>query len=115
MLRWLQRVLSPTKASVDHPYADLVTTFFQGDVTIDSFDFATTTFRVVGNGALVSIRNDVHIRLVEDVTKTATMPSFPVLAPMTAVEVLEGEVPENYLEERPLAYYLTIRKHYEGN
>ena len=90
------------------------TTFFQGNVKIDSFNYETTTFRVVENNAVLSVKNDTHLRLVEDISKIPSMPYFEIIAPMTAVEVLEGEVPSNCLHEYSLAHYLSLRKHYTG-
>lgn len=90
------------------------TTFFQGNVKIESFDYETTTFRVVENNALLSVRNETHLRLVDDISKIPSMPFFEIVAPMTAVEVLEGEVPSSCLHEYPLDHYLTLRKHYTG-
>lgn len=92
----------------------MTTTFFHGNVKIESFDYETTKFRAVENNALVSVRNATHLRLVEDITKIPFMPYFEIIAPMTAVEVLEGEVPTSYLQEYSLDHYLTLRKHYTG-
>ena len=92
----------------------MTTTFFQGNVKIESFDYETTKFWVVENNALVSVKNETHLRLVEDISKIPSMPYFEIIAPMTAVEVLEGEIPANYLHEYSLDHYLTLRKHYTG-
>jgi hypothetical protein len=92
----------------------MTTTFFQGNVRIDSLDYETTKFRVVENNALVAVRNETHLRLVEDISKIPSMACFEVIAPMTAVEVLEGEIPPTYLHEYSLDHYLALRKHYVG-
>lgn len=94
--------------------AETTTIFFQGNVKIESFDIETTKFRVVENDSLVSVRNDTHLRLVEDVSKLASMPYFEIIAPIGAVEVLEGEVPTVCLHEYPLTHYLALRKQYVG-
>ncbi len=94
--------------------AAMTTTFLQGNVRIESFDYDTTRFRLVENNALVSVRNDTHLRLVEDITKIPNMPFFEIIAPMSAVELVEGDIPETYLHEYSLAHYLTLRKHYTG-
>lgn len=100
--------LSPTFA------AETTTRFFQGNVKIESFDIETTKFRVIENNSLVSVRNDTHLRLVEDISKISSMPYFEIIAPMGAVEVLEGEIPSVYLHEYSLSHYLTLRKYYAG-
>lgn len=91
-----------------------MTSFLEGKVRIESFDYETTQFRLIKNNALVSVLNDTHLRLVEDIRKIPTMPYFEIIAPMTAVEVLEGDIPETYLHKYSLAHYLTLRKHYTG-
>lgn len=90
------------------------TTFFQGNVSIVSFDHEITNFRLVENNAIVAVRNDTHLRLVKDINKLPSMPYFEIIAPMTAVRVVEGQIPENYLHEYSLAHYLTLRKYYTG-
>lgn len=90
------------------------TRFFQGNVKIESFDNETTKFRVIENNALVSIKNDTHLRLVEDIMKIPLMPYFEVISPMTAVEVLEGEIPQSCIHEHSLDHYLSLRKQYTG-
>lgn len=92
----------------------MTTTFLQGNVKIESFDYDTTNFRIIENNALISVRNDTHLRFVEDITKIPSMPYFEIIAPMTAVEVIEGEIPQNYLHEYSLSHYLALRKHYTG-
>lgn len=90
------------------------TTFFQGNVKFESFDYETTKFRVVENNALLSVNNDTYVRLVEDVAKIVNMPYFEIIAPMIAVEVIEGEIPPNCLHEYSLDDYLAFRKLYTG-
>ena len=92
----------------------VTTTFLEGKVKIESGDEQTTDFRLVGNNALVSVLNATHLRLVEDLTKIATLPYFEIIAPMTAVTVLEGDIPADYLHEYSLTHYLALRKHYTG-
>jgi hypothetical protein len=96
------------------PIRERITTFFKGNVKIESFDIETTKFRVVENNAVVSVDNATHLRLIENHSKIAAMPHFEIIAPLTAVEVIEGEIPKNYLHEFQLDYYLTLRKYYSG-
>jgi hypothetical protein len=92
----------------------VTTAFLQGNVSIVSFDGETTNFRLVENNAIVVVRNDTHLRLVEDISKIPSMPHFEVIAPMTAVRVVEGQIPECYLHEYTLDHYLALRRHYIG-
>ena len=90
----------------------MITPFLQGNVRIESGDFDITRFRLVENDALVSVRNDAHLRLVEDIRRLASMPHFEIIAPMTAVELLEGEIPESYLHDYSVDHYLELQKYY---
>lgn len=92
----------------------LTTTFFQVNVSIVSFDLETTNFRLVENNAIVVVRNATHIRLVKDISKTTFDAHFEIIAPMTAVRVVEGQIPENYLHEYTLDHYLALRRLYIG-
>ena len=96
------------------PIRERVTTFFKGNVKIESYDYETTTFRVVDNDAIILVDNATHLRFIEDPLKTASMQYFQIIAPMTAVEVRDGEIPKDHLHEFTLDYYLKLRKHYSG-
>ncbi len=90
------------------------TIFFQGNVSIVNYDYETTDFRLVENNAVVRVRNETHLRLVEDISKLHLMPHFEIIAPMTAVKVVEGQIPESCLHEYTLNHYLALRRHYTG-
>ena len=90
------------------------TVFFQVNVNIVSYDYETTNFRLVENNAIIKVLNATHLRLVEDISKLHLMPHFEIIAPMTAVKVVEGQIPESCLHEYTLAHYLTLRRHYTG-
>ena len=90
------------------------TVFFQGNVNIVSYDYKITNFRLIENDAIVEVLNATHLRLVGDITKVHSMPHFEIIAPMTAVRVVEGQIPESYLHEYTLSHYLALRRHYTG-
>lgn len=95
------------------PSESTTTIFFQGNVSIVSFDIDITSFKLVENNAIVAVRNDTHIRLVEDPLQLP--PHFEIIAPMTAVRVVEGQIPESYLHKYSLAHYLALRRHYHNS
>ena len=90
------------------------TTFFQGNVRIEGFDYEVTRFRVIDGRALIEVPNSTHLRLVDDLASLPSLPHFEIIAPMTAVSVIEGEVPSQCLKVRPLTYYLDLRRKYVG-
>ena len=90
---------------------DLITDFFEGEVQIVDFNYATTRFRLVENDAVVDVRNDIHIRLVEN--PYALPAKFPILAPMTAVKTIRGVIPPSCIRRYPLRHYIVLRQEYE--
>ena len=90
---------------------DMTTDFLEGEVQIIDFNYRVTRFRLVENGAVVDVRNDIHIRLVDN---PHNLPDkFPIIAPMTAVEIVKGEIPATYTRKYPLKHYLSLREKYE--
>ncbi len=90
------------------------TTFIKSNVKIESFDYDTTNFRIIENNALISVRNDTHIRLVKDLTKITSTTYFEIIAPITVVKIIEGKIPQNCIREYSLSHYLSMRKYYIG-
>jgi hypothetical protein len=86
--------------------------FLEGEVRIVNFKNEWTRFHLVGSDAVVDVRNDIHIRLVKNPYHFPK--TFPILAPMTAVNVLAGEVPSSFLHEYTLKYYLQLRDEYDN-
>ena len=100
-----------TPAVQTEELTDMTTDFLEGKVHIIDFNYKFTRFRLVENGALVDVRNDIHIRLVDN---PYNLPStFPIIAPMTAVEVVEGQVLPTYIHKYTLKHYLSLREKYE--
>ncbi len=81
------------------------TQFFLGTVKIQSFTFQTTTFKIVGVDTLITVRNDIHLRLNNSLFSN----SFQILAPISAIEVKEGKIPAEALGELELEQYLLLR------
>ena len=87
---------------------DTKTDFLQGEVRIVDFDYYVTNFELVENGAVVEVRNDIHIRLVDNPYRLPE--TFEIIAPMTAVRIIKGKVPKNYVHKYTLRHYLILRK-----
>jgi len=92
---------------------DITTQFFEGNVQLVSFNQEITRFRLVGNGAIIDVRNDTHIRLIDDPYRLP--PEFPIIAPMTAVHVINGQLPKDCIKMYPLKHYLSLREKYESH
>jgi len=90
---------------------DMTTDFLEGQVQIVDFNYQVTKYRLIENKALVNIRNDIHIRLVDDPYNLPK--TFTIIAPMTAVDIVDGEVPPSYIKKYTLKHYLSLRKQYE--
>jgi hypothetical protein len=100
---------NPTAAIAE--VANMTTDFLEGEVQIIDFNYQVTRFRIVKNNALVDVRNDIHIRLVDDPYNLPK--TFPILAPMTAVDIVDGEIPSSYIREYTLKHYIALREKYE--
>lgn len=101
--------LNPTAAIAE--VTDMTTDFLEGDVQIIDFNYQVTRFRIVKNNALVDVRNDIYIRLVDDPYNLPK--TFPILAPMTAVNSVDGEIPSSYIRKYTLKHYIALREKYE--
>ena len=101
--------LNPTAAIGE--VTDMMTDFLEGEVQIIDFNYQVTRFRIVKNNALVDVRNDIHIRLVDDPYNLPK--AFPILAPMTAVDVVDGEIPSSYIRKYTLKHYIALKEKYE--
>jgi hypothetical protein len=100
-----------TPAGVKGEITDMTTDVLEGEVQIIDFNYTVTRFRLVENGAVVNVRNDIHIRLVDNPYNLPR--TFRIIAPMTAVEIVKGQIPATYIRKYPLKHYLALREKYE--
>ena len=84
--------------------------FLEGEVEVVDFNEYITQFQIVGNGAIVDVRNDIHIRFVEDIFNMP--PSFMIIAPMTAVDIVEGDIPRKCIKIYPINHYKKLNDEY---
>ena len=91
---------------------DVETEFFEGEVKIIKFYDHVTRFYLVGtNTTVIDVRNDIHLRMVENLHDLPE--TFKILAPMTAVSIVAGDIPANHVHQYTLQYYLELREKYE--
>ena len=91
--------------------ADMKTDFLEGEVQIIDFNSQVTRFRLVKNSATFDVRNDLHLRLVDNPYNLPR--TFPIIAPMTAINIVEGKVPSSYIRKYSLKHYILLRAEYE--
>ncbi len=92
---------------------EITTVFFEGEVEILNFYDHVTRFYLVGSNTVVDVRNDIHVRMIENLHHLPK--TFRILTPMTAVNIVAGEIPSNLLHQYTLQYYLELREKYERN
>ena len=100
-----------TPAIVTSEATDMVIDFLEGEVQIIDFDYTVTRFRLVDNGSVVDVRNDIHLRLVGNPYNLPC--TFRILAPMTAVTIVNGRILPTYIRKYPLKHYLALKEKYE--
>lgn len=84
--------------------------FLEGEVKIVNFNEYFTQFQIVDNGAVVDVRNDIHIRFVDDIYNIP--PSFIIIAPMSAVDIIEGDIPKKCIKNYPISHYKELNDEY---
>ena len=84
--------------------------FLEGNVRAINFDTKVTRFRIVENNAVIEVRNDLHIRLVDNIFDSP--PTFPIIAPMTAVDIVDGSIPESYIKIYSISHYQNLNAEY---
>lgn len=104
--------LNANKFDENYRTTDTKINYLEGEVNIVSYDNDITHFRLIENGAVVAVRNDIHIRLTDNPYPPPE--KFRIIAPMTATSVLEGEIPNSYIKHYTLEYYSSLRQQYHG-
>jgi len=81
------------------------TVFFLGTVRFKKATIQTTDFEVGGPDTIISVRNDIHLRFNKGIFST----TFQILAPMTAITVIQGQIADSMLVDFELQKYLELR------
>jgi len=87
---------------------NLIIDFFEGYVEIIDFNNDTTRFRIVSNKTVIDVYNSLHHRL--DIDPFNLPKKFKILAPTTAIKLIEGRLPPNELKKYPVSYYQNINE-----
>jgi hypothetical protein len=83
--------------------------FLEAEVSLSKPEVQSTTYKLRQGGAVISIPNDIHTRLIE----TAKMPKwFKVIAPYSHVAIKRGKIPAACVKIRPASYYQQLNQHY---
>ena len=87
--------------------------FFEGEVFLAGQGIFNAKYSIVDNGAVIKVKNSAHIRMIYDQIATRGL-SFTILAPMHAVTMVSGMIPNELISKLPIRYYLLVRKRYQG-
>ncbi len=93
--------------------------FFKGIVSFKSIGIFNTKYSIVENGAIIKVRNDTHVRCVlNESGKYPTIfqlpDSFEIIAPIMAVQIIQGAIPDNCIQWLSTYEYLDKHKKYIG-
>jgi len=94
---------------VSIPHGD----FLFAEVKLTSQGLKTARYKLTNGGSVVDVDNSTHIRLVEDQNNLPER--FKVMAPMGAVKVISGNIPDENIQETNASDYLATRKRYLGH
>ena len=87
--------------------------FFRGPVRFVSQGFITARYSLTVDGTIIKVKNSVHIRLIPG--QAVPFPDiFEIIAPVEAVTVINGSVPDSYMHHLAASEYLNLRRVYQG-
>jgi hypothetical protein len=85
-----------------------VTDFFEGKVVLQKqAGLDSTIFKINSNGALIEVKTSIYLAF----NNNFFSPSKPynILTPLTAIKILNGEIPLDEINTYPLSFYLSLR------
>jgi hypothetical protein len=87
--------------------------FFRGEVRFVHQGIFNAKYSLVANGSLIKVKNGVHIRLIQN--QYGVFPeAFEIIAPMDAVVLINGSIPEDHIHYLPASEYLNLRFLHHG-
>jgi hypothetical protein len=87
--------------------------FFKGKVNFLRQQPMFAIYRIVENGALIAVKNDLHIRLIDD--QLGIFPEdFTIIAPDVAIDVIDGSIPQKLMHFQSSSEYLMLRRKHHG-
>ena len=85
--------------------------FFRGLVHFERQSLLSAQYMLESNGSIIKVGNSGHFRLLGR-NQIPFPPFFEIMAPMKAVKVVEGNIPESYIKVLPVSEYNRIRSMY---
>ncbi len=83
--------------------------FLQGEVDMVRGGFLRTTYKIPSTGAIIKVKNSIHLKMTKH---KCTQKTYPIIAIMTGVKLVSGNIPDDYALVRPLGYYSNIADEY---
>ncbi len=83
--------------------------FLQGEVVIVRGGFLRTTYRIPSTGAIIKVKNSIHLKMTKH---KYTQITYPIIAIMTGVKLVSGDIPDDYIIVQPVSYYRDIADKY---
>jgi hypothetical protein len=87
--------------------------FFKGEVRFAGQGLFNAKYSLVANGSIIKVNNGAHVRLIAN--QFGRFPdSFEIIAPMDAIKVISGSIPEYLVHYQSCSEYLYYRKVHHG-
>ncbi len=87
--------------------------FFRGNVILTNQGLINAKFKLEENGTIIKVKNSLYLRL------TPTQFGFPfaeipfeLVAPLEAVKIQQGIIPDNYISSMSAEDYLNLKIQY---
>ena len=92
--------------------------FFNGEVHLLKPGIIRAKYSVKDSNCLIKVKNNTHVRCFDQNEAVRDGGSFPeyfeILAPMSAVNIISGELPNECLKEMDDSEYLATRFRWDG-
>jgi len=92
--------------------------YFNGEVHMLKPGIIRAKYSVKDSNCLIKVKNNTHVRCFDQNEAVRDGGSFPeyfeILAPMSAVNIISGELPNECLKEMDDSEYLATRFRWDG-
>lgn len=86
--------------------------FFRVPVRFAGQGLINAKYSLTSNGAIIKVKNAVHVKFIRDQLGKSPDQS-EIIAPMEAVKVINGNIPDDYTYRFPASEYLHLRQLYQ--
>lgn len=90
----------------------MILEFFNGEVHFIKQGLFKAKYSVKGSNCIIKVKNNTHVRCFDQLGSWPNY--FEILAPMDAVTVVSGRIPNNYIIEMEHSEYLSTRMMWDG-